>query len=100
MNSPESSSNPYYPELLQRTEDELVTLRRRAAQTDPAVPRIGLAFSGGGIRSATFHLGVLQGLAQARLLRRLVLRNLLHKSPVVQFVNLLKLPLLRRYLEL
>ena len=71
MNSPESSSNPYYPELLQRTEDELVTLRRRAAQTDPAVPRIGLAFSGGGIRSATFHLGVLQGLAQARLLRRL-----------------------------
>jgi hypothetical protein len=30
---------------------------------------IGLAFSGGGIRSATFNLGVLQALAQARLLR-------------------------------
>jgi predicted acylesterase/phospholipase RssA len=30
---------------------------------------IGLAFSGGGIRSATFNLGVLQALAQAHLLR-------------------------------
>ena len=30
---------------------------------------VGLAFSGGGIRSATFNLGVLQALAQARLLR-------------------------------
>ena len=30
---------------------------------------IGLAFSGGGIRSATFNLGVLHALAQARLLR-------------------------------
>jgi hypothetical protein len=30
---------------------------------------IGLAFSGGGIRSATFNLGVLEALAQARLLR-------------------------------
>jgi Patatin-like phospholipase len=29
----------------------------------------GLALSGGGIRSATFNLGVLQGLAEARLLR-------------------------------
>jgi hypothetical protein len=30
----------------------------------------GLAFSGGGIRSATFNLGILQGLAQRGLLRR------------------------------
>ena len=29
---------------------------------------VGLAFSGGGIRSATFNLGILQGLAQAKLL--------------------------------
>src|SRR5271155_1253197 len=29
---------------------------------------VGLAFSGGGIRSATFNLGVLQGLAELRLL--------------------------------
>lgn len=31
---------------------------------------IGLAFSGGGIRSATFNLGVIQGLARLRLLSR------------------------------
>lgn len=31
----------------------------------------GLAFSGGGIRSATFNLGVLQGLARLRLLRHI-----------------------------
>jgi hypothetical protein len=30
---------------------------------------VGLAFSGGGIRSATFNLGILQALAKARLLR-------------------------------
>src|SRR5256885_6512830 len=30
----------------------------------------GLAFSGGGIRSATFNLGVLQALAEARQLRQ------------------------------
>ena len=30
---------------------------------------VGLAFSGGGIRSATFHLGVLQGLAENGLLK-------------------------------
>src|SRR5437667_7130161 len=32
--------------------------------------RVGLAFSGGGIRSATFHLGVLQMLAEYGLLRQ------------------------------
>ncbi len=31
---------------------------------------VGLAFSGGGIRSATFNLGVLQGLARLKLLRK------------------------------
>ncbi len=31
---------------------------------------LGLAFSGGGIRSATFNLGVLQGLAEHKFLRR------------------------------
>jgi predicted acylesterase/phospholipase RssA len=40
-------------------------VRRRAAFFD----LIGLAFSGGGIRSATFNLGVLQGLARFNLLR-------------------------------
>lgn len=35
----------------------------------PDRPLTGLAFSGGGIRSATFNLGILQALAELRLLR-------------------------------
>lgn len=47
-----------------------------AAKSDNAVVRahqarlMGLAFSGGGIRSATFNLGILQTMARLRLLRR------------------------------
>ncbi len=33
-------------------------------------PRVGLAFSGGGIRSATFNLGFAQALARAKMIRR------------------------------
>lgn len=36
---------------------------------DPERPLTGLAFSGGGIRSATFNLGILQALAELKLLR-------------------------------
>lgn len=50
----------------------------RTLRLDPDLQRppaanslIGLAFSGGGIRSATFNLGVLQALARKRLLRSL-----------------------------
>jgi hypothetical protein len=39
---------------------------RRSADMDT----LGVAFSGGGVRSATFNLGVLQGLAHGDLLRR------------------------------
>ena len=42
-----------------------VTLTRR-----PEDSLIGLAFSGGGIRSATFNLGVIQGLAKSKLLHK------------------------------
>ena len=35
-----------------------------------AMQLVGLAFSGGGIRSATFNLGVLQGLAKVKQLNR------------------------------
>ena len=40
-------------------------------KASPAAPDnlVGLAFSGGGIRSATFNLGILQALARERLLR-------------------------------
>ncbi|MDP2832777.1 MAG: hypothetical protein Q8Q28_05685 [Pseudomonadota bacterium] len=38
--------------------------------SDKSKNLLGVAFSGGGIRSATFNLGVLQGLAKVRLLRK------------------------------
>jgi len=47
---------------------------RRTRQVDTAKPTadnlIGLAFSGGGIRSATFNLGILQALAETELLHK------------------------------
>jgi predicted acylesterase/phospholipase RssA len=51
--------------------DELGKLRRRRGLELPAEEaRVGLAFSGGGIRSATINLGILQGLAKYGLLKR------------------------------
>jgi hypothetical protein len=41
------------------------------AETLLPAETVGLAFSGGGIRSATFNLGVLQGLAKANLLDKI-----------------------------
>lgn len=41
------------------------------AQTDAELPRVGLAISGGGVRSATFGLGLLRGLARNGLLTRI-----------------------------
>ena len=62
--------------------DELVELRKRQrtigqppAGEDPLSPEhdelVGLAISGGGIRSATFALGVLEGLKQLGLLKKM-----------------------------
>lgn len=42
---------------------------KSAAQRASEMDLVGLAFSGGGIRSATFNLGVLQGLAEQKLLK-------------------------------
>src|SRR6266436_2047036 len=44
-----------------------VTVEREGRPTDQDL--IGLAFSGGGIRSATFNLGVIEALAGRKLLR-------------------------------
>ena len=52
-------------------EQERIKARRNAAgltEGDPQRDAVGLAFSGGGIRSATFNLGILQALARARVL--------------------------------
>lgn len=43
---------------------------RDAVLSDPALRLTGLAFSGGGIRSASFNLGVIQSLARAGLLTK------------------------------
>ncbi len=80
--SPSSPSNTSsdswgtaYPSLLREQEDELV--RKRRTEPDdkderPLKERVGIALSGGGLRSATFCLGFFQGLAgKGGLLRKL-----------------------------
>jgi hypothetical protein len=47
-----------------------VLAAERKAGMPPQGKAVGLAFSGGGIRSATFNLGVIQALAELNLLRR------------------------------
>jgi len=50
---------------------ERATIREPDGRHDgPDRPLTGLAFSGGGIRSATFNLGITQALAELRLLRQ------------------------------
>ncbi len=64
-----------YPGRLREAEQELVDARREAAGVpiNPNLTKaddIGLALSGGGIRSATFCLGVLQAMAASKWLRK------------------------------
>lgn len=61
-------------EQVHRDEIERLKQRRRhagLAEGDPQHDAIGLALSGGGIRSATFNLGVLQALEEHSLLPRI-----------------------------
>ncbi len=70
-----------YPKKLRESESTLVQERRKNAgitESSPTAPGstisndyVGLAISGGGIRSATFHLGLLQTLARARLISKI-----------------------------
>ena len=67
-------ASPSIQEVLAQELAQVETSRRlrldRTLQDHPTQKRlIGLAFSGGGIRSATFNLGVLQALAKKKLLR-------------------------------
>ena len=74
MTPPEAPSQPADAPLLsgeamRREEGEHVrALRDPVAQGDAEVGLVGLAFSGGGIRSATFNLGILQALARQNML--------------------------------
>jgi len=59
-------------ELLEKEREEIAGLRTLRKLNLPAdAPVVGLAFSGGGIRSATINLGILQGLAKYDLLKRI-----------------------------
>ncbi len=60
-------SDDRFPAELAERERALIAERRRAAGRADAVdhPAIGLAFSGGGIRSATLSVGMLQAFAEA-----------------------------------
>jgi len=60
--------------VLKEESEQVERSRRLRFEENPTRPAaseslVGLAFSGGGIRSATFGLGVLQALAKARMLR-------------------------------
>jgi predicted acylesterase/phospholipase RssA len=66
--------SPAIREVLEQELLQLETSRNLRLHANPNRPAaekslIGLAFSGGGIRSATFNLGVLQVLARNKLLR-------------------------------
>jgi len=67
--SPISVEDVLQQELLQVENARNLRLGADAQRSAAQRSLIGLAFSGGGIRSATFNLGVLQALAEARLLR-------------------------------
>jgi hypothetical protein len=59
-----------YPDALREQERALLEERRNAARDSAnGRPAIGFGLSGGGIRSATFMLGVFQALAERKLLR-------------------------------
>jgi predicted acylesterase/phospholipase RssA len=59
-----------FKEVQEAEKQELQGVRERAPETRLPDKTVGLAFSGGGIRSATFHLGVLQELAKCKLLKQ------------------------------
>src|ERR1700682_217405 len=68
-----ADSTGYTPdfETVRTAESEWLAPRRKAAELPaPDSDVVGRAFSGGGILSATFNLGVLQGLEAAGMLRR------------------------------
>jgi hypothetical protein len=60
--------NPAYPRKLQQAEVELLRKRRGLGLAQAVQNVVGFGLSGGGIRSATFCLGIFQGLAHRGLL--------------------------------
>jgi hypothetical protein len=60
-----------FPPELRDAEQIALADRRARSGTPPQAPVVGVALSGGGIRSATFCLGLFQALARQRLIRRI-----------------------------
>jgi hypothetical protein len=60
---PHTSLTRGVPKAMAEREDSFIETRRRLAGVPLDARRVGLALSGGGIRSATFNLGLLQALA-------------------------------------
>jgi len=67
-NRPVTFQDAFADELKRIAESR--AMRNPDAKKPPSESLIGLAFSGGGIRSACFNLGVLQALAESRLLHK------------------------------
>src|SRR6187401_2870028 len=71
MNTPKLSPfRNHYPSVLKRAELTALNQRRVRSGEDVQAPMVGVALSGGGIRSATFCLGLFQALARQKLIRR------------------------------
>ena len=71
MNTPKLSPfRNHYPSAMKRAELTALNERRVRSGEDVQAPVVGVALSGGGIRSATFCLGLFQALARQRLIRR------------------------------
>lgn len=59
------------PSPLRAAEKTAIATRRQRNGLDESAPVVGFALSGGGIRSATFCLGLFQALARQKLVRRI-----------------------------
>ena len=73
MNKDQDAYREGYPEELSSAEDELLRVSRQGRKQPQAysvTDCTGVGLSGGGIRSATFCLGIFQGLATLKLLHK------------------------------
>jgi len=72
MAPPRSDSiDDAYPGALRTAEAAQIHVRRTHNNNDTDAPLVGVALSGGGIRSATFCIGFFQALARKKLIRRI-----------------------------
>ena len=85
MSDPKTRDSDFqeaFPEPLLARERFLLRKRRQTANLPPFDQMVGVGLSGGGIRSATFALGLFQGLAKSRGGRRGLLRYIDYLSTV------------------